>query len=74
MMDQTEMDNRRIDYVTRIGRVDRVAWMREASSPAGGGRRQRIANLVSLSRRVWGVIRRAERNVPAPEGAVAPAR
>ncbi len=74
MMDQTEMENRRIDYMTRVVGVDRHAWMREEPVLGGNDRTRGIAGILSLSRQVGSLIRRAARSERTPGSAIAPAR
>jgi hypothetical protein len=59
----TDLDVRYADHATRVARVGREGWLREASAEAGARRPQGVANGVRLVRRHLGgaLVRAGER-------------
>jgi hypothetical protein len=55
MLTTTDFDLRLADHLARVARVNRKAWMREASAPAGLTRTRGISTLVASIRRRAGL-------------------
>ncbi len=66
----TDIDQRLAEHVARVARIDRDAWMREASVPTSPGRARTISTVVSAIRNGLGaaVVRAGERLQGTPGG------